>query len=504
MQPSFTNLSVLPILRQCVLALLCLFGLGLLGGAALAPAHAERKALIIGNASYTHISALKAPLQDAQDMAQALQGLGFASQNIKLHTNLPKEAMQRALREFKASVQEGDDVVVYYTGHGLQLSGNNYMLPTDVPPRNAIMSEDDIKDSTVRLQRVLGDMTERKARFTLLIVDACRDNPIQASKSAGAGTGLGPESPSNGQMIVFAAGTGQIARDAVGSAERNSLFTAVLLEQLKTPGLEVRELVRRVKDTVHERAKRLRFDQLPAVYDQAVGAFYFGGQRTADVNKDDVIAQLRAQLAGRPGERPDEDSSTASADLAAPMRAIRKAYGDAGFFGSTYSEIEGFLIINHGVARDKATGLEWMRCAIGQTWDGNTCIGVAEKFTFEEALQRTLKLNDKGGFAGKRDWRRPTHRELFSLIRCSSGIGKHETMLHDDGAKLRDGCLGESYLKPTLSQAIFPNSPDFWFWTSSRFQGSPDGAWYGSFHQGHISFHNIKAPSHVRLVRAGQ
>ena len=141
-------------------------------------AHAERRALLIGNADYAHMSKLNAPIKDVVDMTQALQSAGFAKGAISQHTNLNHKAMQQAIREFKDTVQSGDEVLIYYTGHGVQSGGNNYLLPTDAPALHLITSQDVIVDNTVRLQRFLTDMSERKARFTLLIADACRDNPI--------------------------------------------------------------------------------------------------------------------------------------------------------------------------------------------------------------------------------------------------------------------------------------------------------------------------------------
>jgi Caspase domain len=350
-------------------------------GTALA-AHAERRALIIGNSAYENISRLKAPEQDAYDIGQALQGLGFAPRNVMVRTNLNRAATLQALREFKSSVNEGDDMVVYYTGHGLQLGGSNYLLPTDVPPRQSIQSEDDIKDSAVRLQRLLQDMGERKARFTLLIVDACRDNPIQAAKSMGAGAGLAPESPSNGQMIVFAAGSGQLARDAVGANERNSLFTAVLLEHLKTPGLEVRQLVQQVKTEVHARAKAARHDQMPAVYDQAVGAFYFDKTSTISIR--------------------ETSTPTLPVIVNQPLRKVIDYENGPVVFWS-----DGTMRLYDEQTMAKT-------CEEGMQYSAGRCIGEAKLYTLEEAKQAALHAN-QNAFAGYTNWMVPTVYDLYSL-----------------------------------------------------------------------------------------
>jgi len=268
------------------------------------PAHAARKALLLGNTAYTQVKALSGPLDDVKDMTAALQALGFERKNILDRTNKSYQETHDIAREFKALIQPGDDVLIYYSGHAVQLGGGNYLLPIDVPSREQIDSEQAITDRTVRLQRFLSDASERKARFTLLIVDACRDNPIQVAngKTIAAGKGLAPESPSNGQMIVFAAGANQIAKDKLAS-DRNSLFTGVLLQKMRTPGLEIRDLFNQVKEEVYAKAQQVRHEQLPSLYDQSLGTFYFAGAKpvpspvTVDTSaKDAEIEQLRRDL----------------------------------------------------------------------------------------------------------------------------------------------------------------------------------------------------------------
>ena len=268
------------------------------------PAQAARKALLLGNTAYTQVKPLSGPVDDVKDMTAALQALGFERKNIIDRTNKNLQETQDIARVFKAMIQPGDDVVIYYSGHAVQLGGGNYLLPIDVPNREQIDSEQAITDRTVRLQRFLSDASERKARFTLLIVDACRDNPIQVAngKTIATGQGLAPESPSNGQMIVFAAGANQIAKDKP-EGERNSLFTGVLLQKMRTPGLEIRDLFTQVKEEVYAKAQQVRHEQLPSLYDQSLGQFYLAGTKPAPTPasvdtsaKDAEIAQLRLDL----------------------------------------------------------------------------------------------------------------------------------------------------------------------------------------------------------------
>jgi len=119
----------------------------------------------------------------------------------------------------------------------------------------------------------------QRAKFTVAIIDACRDNPFQSvnGRSIGGTRGLSPTTAATGQMIVFSAGTGQQALDNLGAAdkEKNGVFTRVFLKHLKRPGVSIDQMVRDVREEVFTLAKSIGHEQVPAVYDQVVGRFYF-------------------------------------------------------------------------------------------------------------------------------------------------------------------------------------------------------------------------------------
>ena len=118
--------------------------------------------------------------------------------------------MLNALRIFKSQVNPGDEVAVFFAGHGVQLGAASYLLPTDV----SATTEEQVKDESIPLQRVLDDMSERKAKLTLALIDACRDNPFKSSgRSVGGARGLAPTSAATGQMVVYSAGAGQQAAE---------------------------------------------------------------------------------------------------------------------------------------------------------------------------------------------------------------------------------------------------------------------------------------------------
>jgi uncharacterized caspase-like protein len=204
-------------------------------------------------------------------MAESLTKVGYA---VTLKTDLTEKEMKVVLRTFKSQVEPGDEVAIFYAGHGIQLDNTNYLIPIDV----AGDSPDQVKDDAIPLQRVLDDMSERKAKLTLALIDACRDNPFKSvGRSIGQGRGLVPTTAATGQMVVFSAGSGQQALDKLGPADkdRNGLFTRVFIREMTKPDRTVDAVVRQVRNEVVRMAKSVGHEQVPAIYDQVVGEFYF-------------------------------------------------------------------------------------------------------------------------------------------------------------------------------------------------------------------------------------
>ena len=149
-----------------------------------------------------------------------------------------------------------------------------------------------------------------------------------------------------------------------------------------------------------------------------------------------------------------------------------------------------------GTVTDVKTGLQWMRCSLGQAWQGGMCRGGTETYAWQTALDAAKSLNRQGGYAGYRDWRVPAIEGLRTLVYCSSGQPK---TWNDTGKS----CEGD-YERPTIYQSAFPNTPAFWFWSSSPYAYSPDGAWYVTFYYGAVYGYGKGSAKYVRLVRGGQ
>jgi len=242
------------------------------GGAPGSVSPERRVALVIGNDAYVETTRLERAVADARAMSTEFRKLGF---EVIEHTNLDRRGMNRALTEFTDKVQGGGVGVLFFAGHGVQVQGSNYLLPVDVKVSRA----DDLPDEAIDLGRVMERMAQAKAKFSLMIIDACRDNPFPKTggRNIGGARGLTiPQAP-QGLMVVYSAGVNEQAVDRLGPADQdpNGLFTREFLKVLREPGMTVDAIVKRVRSRVSEQARQAGYQQNPAIYDQASGEFYF-------------------------------------------------------------------------------------------------------------------------------------------------------------------------------------------------------------------------------------
>lgn len=286
------------------------------------PASAERRALVIGNDRYQHITELKNARADAKAIAKALEETGF---KVTLLLDQKHGAMKKALRGFKNELAGGDEAVFFYAGHGAQIGGTNYLLPVDLAGED----EEQVKDEAIPLQRILDDLQDQKVRFSLALIDACRDNPFKGAGRSVGTRGLAPTSAADGQMIIFSAGTGQQALDRVGDKDRspNGLFTRVFLKEMKTPGVPVHETLRKVRAEVVRIAKSVNHQQTPAIYDQAVGNFFFvQGRRPAETAPvvEAEVEERPAPVIAKPAPPPPVVEPTVTEEKPAASEPARR------------------------------------------------------------------------------------------------------------------------------------------------------------------------------------
>ena len=215
-----------------------------------APAIAEKRvALVIGNFSYKHTTSLRSPGNDATDVAGALKRLGFDVLGGEALLNLDRVEMGRAIRRFTKALRHAEIGLFYYSGHGIQVSGRNYVVPTD----GQLEDESDVEFGMFALESIIKTM-ERGPNTNLVFLDACRDNPLGKglTKSLGISKGFVPESAGTGTLIAFATEPGKIALDGKG---KYSPFTEGLLKHIEKPGIDVAPMLRLVRRDVRRLTK---------------------------------------------------------------------------------------------------------------------------------------------------------------------------------------------------------------------------------------------------------
>lgn len=273
----------------------------LLAAPGFATAAAGRWALVVGNDAYQRVEPLRNAVADARLIAGELKRAGFEVTEV---SNADRRTLLREVIDLARRAEGGGEVVIYFAGHGVQVANSNYLLPVDFDGADEAM----LPFEAVSLTDIGNQFLDAKTRFSLLIIDACRNNPLagRRGRNLRTGAGLAPMSPATGQMVVYSAGSGQLALDGLGERDpvRNGLFAREFAREMRTPGVDVRELMLTVRESVERLAASVNHAQRPAIYDESRGRFVFhdpppaaatlapGGSsgKSADVIEDELWA----------------------------------------------------------------------------------------------------------------------------------------------------------------------------------------------------------------------
>lgn len=237
-------------------------------------ADSYRVALVIGNGAYVNANNLPNPPNDAHVVARTLRDMGF---EVIEGTDLDRTGMERMIRDFLRKAPNARVTLLFYAGHGMQVDGKNYLVPIDAK----LAAPSDLGFETIELDKILAGLDDA-ARANIIILDACRDNPLArsfasrmgASRSAAVPGGLaGYSTVGTGTLIAFATAPGQTALDG---REANSPFTTALIKYLRTPGMEVNQMLTRVRVEV---AGTTGNKQIPWANSSLLGDVYLGGTR---------------------------------------------------------------------------------------------------------------------------------------------------------------------------------------------------------------------------------
>ncbi len=327
-----------------------------------------RIALVIGNSNYSS-SPLRNPVNDARKISQILSGLGFS---VIERCDASQKDMKKAIDEFGRSIRKGGVGLFYYAGHGMQIGGDNYLIPVGTK----IEMEDDVEYESVRVGRVLAKMNSADTRVNIVILDACRDNPFSRSFRT-VQKGLAYMHAPSGTFIAYSTAPGSVASDGQG---QYGMYTEQLIKKLQGQELKIEEVFKRVRFQVKQNTGG---KQIPWESSSLIGDFYFkipeqGGVDVKVVKTDMEAIPITDRVINTPAVSPAQ----------LPVSNAKEIDRDGNF-----------IAYDDGTVLDIRTGLIWA----AKTNEKRIKWSDAKKYC----------ENYQGG--GWTDWRLPTYDELAGL-----------------------------------------------------------------------------------------
>jgi len=232
----------------------------------------DHVALIIGNSDYLD-APLANPVNDAMDVAKTFTDMGFVVDKV---INADKEQMAQAIASFSNKLLTAKAAVFYYAGHGVQVNGENYLIPIGKTPATLITEESQVPYRAINAGEILSSMERAKVNFSLIVLDACRNNPFKG-EGRGRIPGLASINAPVGSLVMYATKAGSIASD--GQNQRNSPFTNAFLQHVATPGLDVNLLPSKITQAVGDLTNG---KQVPGTYMQLNRSFTFVPELSAE------------------------------------------------------------------------------------------------------------------------------------------------------------------------------------------------------------------------------
>lgn len=333
---------------------------GVLMGAMSLPLSAradQRVALVIGNDNYRNVPKLQKAVNDARAMGDVLKKLGF---DVMVAENQTRQGFSQALLAFESRLGKGDTAFFFFAGHGFEITGQNYLLPTDIPAATA-GQEELVRDSAVLADRIVERLQNKGVRSAILVFDACRNNPFErtGTRALPGGGGLAPMTQlPEGVFSIFSAGPRQTALDRLSNndTDPNSIFTRTFIKEMQEPSLNLVQIAQRTRRTVSELADSVKHRQVPVYFDQMVDDVFLNGQAPTGAGAVQASTVPTAQLpkvaalppvAPSPPPMPDNPNApiasfsrhnggwTVVFSIAEPALGISWRKGEAGDFRET-------------------------------------------------------------------------------------------------------------------------------------------------------------------------
>jgi hypothetical protein len=375
-----------------------------------------RIALVIGNGGYAE-GRLNNPVNDARDMAAALRQLGF---EVLSGEDRTRRQMEDQIREFGRKIRRGGVGMFYFAGHGVQVAGNNYLIPVGAE----INGEAEVRYEAVDVGFVLAQMEDAQNRLNIVVLDACRNNPFARSFRSSA-RGLASIDAPVGTLIAYATAPGRTASDGGGS--RNGLYTKELLSAMQSPGLRIEDIFKRVRTEVRRQSNN---QQVPWEASSIEGDFYFSAP-SARPTPPPMPTYLTPVIALPRGVSPSRlavlDFTTAAVDSQGNVRRF------AGTTTQQYTEDIGNGVLLEMVPVKGAGGIQdfWMgkyevtqeqwRAVMGNNpshFKGDKL--PVEQVSWDDVQEFCRKLNAKLGLSSDSGYRLPKEAEWEYTARAGT------------------------------------------------------------------------------------
>ncbi|MGE3709024.1 MAG: SUMF1/EgtB/PvdO family nonheme iron enzyme [Hyphomicrobiaceae bacterium] len=409
----------------------------------LAPSFAfadTRVALVIGNGNYAAVGKLTNPPNDAEAIAALFRDAGFNV--VEKKENLGGTAMKRALRDFSDQARDADIAVVYYAGHGIEVNGTNYLIPTD-----AVLERDiDVEDEAVSLDRI-GQVIEPAKRLRLIILDACRDNPfLRSMKRTLAGRSIGRglakvDVLTSDTLVAFAARAGSTAADGKGA---NSPYTTALIKHLTMPGLDLRLALGLVRDDVLLATNK---KQEPFVYGSLGGSVIALVPAKPEEQKADPMPQSGGVAPARPSDAAEAWAATKDTTSIAALELFIASYKGTYYEGLARLRIDQLKQQQVAAAAPVTVPTpQPQRCDGVEAPVGNERKCLKPKDSFRDCADcpemvvvpaGSFMMGSPASEEGRRDNEGPQHRVTIKPF----AVGKFEvTFAEWDGCVIAGGC----------------------------------------------------------------
>ena len=302
-----------------------------MGVASAAAADGRRVALVIGNGEYGDLPRLANPPRDAVLMAAKLRSIGF---EVDVALDDTQASLIGRVRSFGLRARDADVALFYYAGHGIQSRGSNFLLPVDVKFRRY----DDLHTQSLPLSMVSTALDSADAKVSLIILDACRDNPLprllaslSGTRSVKANRGLASLQRASGRLVAYATAPGDVAYD--GAGEQNSPFTQAVADLIDEPGLEVGTMFQQVREQVMAATDG---KQVPWIDEAILGDFYFQPPSVQVAPPASAIAALSLEAASLPANVPEKQAGIEPSrpPFAQPTDQVETAWSKAKALGT--------------------------------------------------------------------------------------------------------------------------------------------------------------------------